>query len=542
LVAGTENASWFDELEALTDTDLSDVETRSIAIVGTTRLLGKESHLGTLETGKRIDLVLVDESLEGHKKEQEFLRNCEGQRMVKGESENFDFPPIPLEGPPSRIEEDMKFMKITVSFLLLLILATPLYGMDNPYLTAGKNAAQWIRASTIQTAQGTQWPSDPSDIKTVDNSLYEGVSGDVLFFLEAYRATGDQTYLKDARSGGGYLLASLDKEQASGLYDGLAGIGFTLTEIFKLTKEEKYKQGALHCVDLLQKRGNKAGKGIEWSETTDIISGTAGIGLFLLYAEQELGYSSAKDTAILAGNRLLETAQPSEGGLKWAMNPKFPRLMPNFAHGTAGVAYFLATLYQHTHKTKFLEAALSGGKYLLAVAKTEGEICLVFHNEPDGKDLYYLGWCHGPAGTARLFYRLYQVTGDKTWMAWVRKSARGILESGIPEERTPGFWNNVSRCCGSAGVAEFFLDLYRITKDREYLAFSKRVTDNLLSRGTREGNGMKWIQAEHRVKPELLIAQTGLMQGASGIGMWLFKLGSFEMGRLTEISFPDSPF
>jgi imidazolonepropionase-like amidohydrolase len=61
LVAGTENASWFDELEALTDTDLSDVETRSIAIVDAIRLLGKESDRGTLDTGKRIDLVLVDE-------------------------------------------------------------------------------------------------------------------------------------------------------------------------------------------------------------------------------------------------------------------------------------------------------------------------------------------------------------------------------------------------------------------------------------------------------------------------------------------------
>jgi len=124
----------------------------------------------------------------------------------------------------------------------------------------------------------------------------------------------------------------------------------------------------------------------------------------------------------------------------------------------------------------------------------------------------------------------------------VKKSARALLQSGIPEKQTPGFWNNVSQCCGSAGVAEFFLNLYRVTKERPYLDFAKQVTANLLTRATREGDGLKWIQAEHRVKPELLIAQTGYMQGAAGIGMLLLHLDAFEQGRAGGITFPDSPF
>src|SRR5207253_5943577 len=131
-------------------------------------------------------------------------------------------------------------------------------------------------------------------------------------------------------------------------------------------------------------------------------------------------------------------------------------------HGTAGNAYFLASLYLETKDRAFLEAALAGASYLKAVAKTQGDVCLVFHHEPEGEDLFYLGWCHGPTGTARLFYRLYQATGDREWLDWVKRSARAILASGIPEKRPPGFWNNVSQCCGSAGVAEFFLDLHRL--------------------------------------------------------------------------------
>jgi uncharacterized protein YyaL (SSP411 family) len=127
-------------------------------------------------------------------------------------------------------------------------------------------------------------------------------------------------------------------------------------------------------------------------------------------------------------------------------------------------------------------------------------------------------------------------------MEWLKKSARALLQSGIPEKQTPGFWNNVGQCCGSAGVAEFSLSLYEMTRDRAYLDFSKRVTANLIARATRDSNGMKWIQAEHRVRPDLLIAQTGYMQGAAGIGMLLLHLDDFERGKKARIRFPDSPF
>jgi lantibiotic modifying enzyme len=224
------------------------------------------------------------------------------------------------------------------------------------------------------------------------------------------------------------------------------------------------------------------------------------------------------------------------------MDPSNPRLMPNFSHGTAGIAYYLASLYGATRERRFLDGALSGARYLQAIAKTDGDICLVQHNQQDGLDLYYLGWCHGPAGTARLFYQLSKVTGDKSWMAWVQKSANALLVSGIPQQRTPGFWNNVSQCCGSAGVAQFMLDLHGVTRDAKYLAFAEKMTADLLARATRDDKGTRWVQAEHRVRPELLIAQTGYMQGAAGIGMWLLRMDGQQRGREPFIHFPDSPW
>jgi hypothetical protein len=91
-------------------------------------------------------------------------------------------------------------------------------------------------------------------------------------------------------------------------------------------------------------------------------------------------------------------------------------------------------------------------------------------------------------------------------------------------------------------VAEFFLDLHRAQGEPSDLEFSRRVTRILVARATRDESGARWVQAEHRVKPDELVAQTGWMQGAAGIGAWLLKLASFERGREVRIPFPDSPF
>ncbi len=413
-------------------------------------------------------------------------------------------------------------------------------------MRAAAGAARWIDSSAVRSETGVVWPADPFEPKTIPTNLYSGSTGVVLYFLEMHHATGERAYLDSARAGADYLLAGLKEEKDTGLYTGLAGIGFTLGEVARATKDTKYRDGARQVVDLLAARAVKTdGGGVEWNDTSDIIAGGAGTGLFLLHAAEAFGWTDARDLAARAGTRLIALGKPSDGGTKWAMTPSFPRLMPNFSHGTAGIAYFLASLYKATKQQEFLTAALSGAKYLQAIAKTEGDICLIVHHEPDSGDLHYLSWCHGPAGTARLFYRLAEVTGDKAWMKWVHASARAILASGIPERQTPGFWNNVSACCGSAGVAEFFYDLHKVTGNAEYLAFARRMTAQLMSKATTDAKGTRWVQAEHRVKPEFVVAQTGYMQGAAGIGTLLLRARAVKRRRprpsaCPTVRFPDN--
>jgi lantibiotic modifying enzyme len=409
------------------------------------------------------------------------------------------------------------------------------------YRDAAIDAAKWIRTTRLSTPFGVTWPADPKNPKSTSNALYSGSPGVVLFLLELHAATGEAAYLDDARHAADELITKIYSEQQSGLYEGIAGIGFTLGETWRATHDDKYRRGVLSVVRTLEERAQPVGKGVQWSNTTDVISGGAGIGLFLLYADQTLHAPNAQALAIRAGDRLIDLGEPAKGGARWMMSPGIPRIMPNFSHGTAGVAYFLATLFKTTHEARFLEAAYAGARYLRAIANTDGDVCLVPHDS-DTPGLFYLGWCHGPAGTARLFYQLHTITHDEMWMTWVKMSAAGVMKSGIPEQRTPGFWNNVSQCCGNAGVAQFFLDLYTVTKDGRYLDFSTRMTGDLLARATRDSAGTRWVQAENRTEPGNLVAQTGYMQGAAGIGTWLLHLDAALHGRAAFVHFPDSPW
>jgi lantibiotic modifying enzyme len=435
-----------------------------------------------------------------------------------------------------------------------ILLAVVAFGTSAPaaydHLAPALGAARWLDAAALKTAAGLAWPADPRDAKTVNSTLYAGTPGVVLFYLEAQAAARARNAAADvvngltakARGGADELLARLDEEKGTGLYEGLSGIAFALEEAFKATGEARYRQGFQKCIEFLRTKATLAGRGIEWSSVTDIISGSAGAGLGLLYAAAELQDKSLVDLAARAGDRLIELGTAKNGGLDWSMDPGYPRRMPNFSHGTAGISYFMVRLYEATGNKAYLDAALAGARYLLSIARTDGDACLIFHDEPDNKNLYYLGWCHGPVGTANLFYSLFKATKDPVWMDWVRKEAKTLMESGIPEGETPGFWNNSGLCCGLAGVADFFLNLYKSTRDPFYIAFFNRVMERLLGKATEDGGKLSWIQAEHRSQPKLLIAQTGLMQGAAGIGLVFLRWDAYERGTAPLIKMPDSAF
>ena len=402
---------------------------------------------------------------------------------------------------------------------------------ERPWLEAALASERFIRRARQETGAGVAWPSDPLKPDSVSSDLYNGMAGVVPFYLELWKVTGREEFLREAERGARELLTRISDD--SGLYTGLAGTTWVVERTAALGGSRELESDARRLGGDLLARSQAAGQGTAWNESTDIISGSSGIGLALLHFDRVLDLPHAREAAVRAGAHLLELGEPANGGLTWLMTPTFKRNMPNFSHGTAGVGYFLARLHRTTGEARFREGAEAAARYLMAISVSKGDGTVIRHHDGDGENLFYLSWCHGPAGTARLFHELAS-QGNASMVPWVPRLSRGITAMGVPQ-RSPGFWENISQCCGNAGVIQFALD-------QKNLPYARTVTADLMSRATRDGDALKWPQAENRTQPENVVAQTGFMQGAAGVGMVLLHLDATERNAGWDITFPDSPF
>jgi lantibiotic modifying enzyme len=423
--------------------------------------------------------------------------------------------------------------------------APPVAPVDN--LDLALKAARWIRRSRIETANGATWPIDPTKPAVTGSDLFSGMPGVIIFNLELFYATGDKSWLDDARLGANELtsqLPALQAAQRAGLYDGLAGALFVLEETHKATGEGRYRDASSQALDMIHGLAQRTSIGAQWtgpSGTNDVISGTAGIGLTLAWAAEALDAPPSRALALLAGKHLIDSGVPAKGGAKWPVTGGDSTFYPNFAHGTSGVGFFLAKLFASEFDRQMYGGALQATRYLDAVASTADGHYKLFQHEPGGENVYYMGWADGIAGTARLFTQLGEMARTEHWNGMAEQCAQTILAAGVPEKQAPGDWNTVDQCNGTAGIGEFFIKIQRITPKPAYADMVQRIAGSIASRATADGDGLKWLLALDRDRPETLVAQTGFMHGAAGIGSFFLHADDLTKGRVSPIKWPDAP-
>lgn len=74
--------------------------------------------------------------------------------------------------------------------------------------------------------------------------------------------------------------------------------------------------------------------------------------------------------------------------------------------------------------------------------------------------IFYLGACHGPAGTGRLYYELERITGRAEYLERIERNIDGFEALGAPERTSAGLWS-VYYCCGHASLLQYFVGLDR---------------------------------------------------------------------------------
>jgi lantibiotic modifying enzyme len=184
----------------------------------------------------------------------------------------------------------------------------------------------------------------------------------------------------------------------------------------------------------------------------------------------------------------------------------------------------LLDLHRATGEERYLGLAIEGTDELISrMAASRDDV---------GFGLYggLAGQCIAILETSRMSAEQRHSDGARNCFDRIRDRAEEV-GSGVR-------WSTVTDIIdGSAGIG-----IALITADTRHSGLARRLVDNLLSRGTTDQLGSRWPHAENRVQPEIVAAQTGLMQGAAGIGRTLLRLDAALNGGPEPLRLPDSPF
>lgn len=414
--------------------------------------------------------------------------------------------------------------------------------LDPQALRTAREAARFV-AGGARKAKGSAllFPEYAEAPEKTPSSLYAGGAGVLLFLENAAALLGDRKLrqLADQCAKG---LVEAEREEGEGLYTGEAGVGFALLARAKLAEDPGALRAARRIADALLARMQGEEESARWSDSYDIISGAAGTLLFLLEFGEHSGEARYLEAARRAGRWLAEEGEAAGEGLRtWPPRKGGARHYPNFSHGTAGIAYALARVAEATGDTACLEAALAGAEWLLANAKEDaGGLCW-FHYAPGAESSFREGWCHGPAGTGRLFLYLASWTGEERYLEAARRSGDWILakwpDPGAEGSRTRFY--SPSLCCGAAGVLDHFVDLYRATGEARYRDYARSVGACLLRLSKTERDARKWTNYDRPDEKGLVYHGLSLMLGASGAGLAFLRLAALEADVDPVLTLPD---
>jgi hypothetical protein len=396
------------------------------------------------------------------------------------------------------------------------------------------DALHWLLGVARETeGGGLGWAARPSDDEP-DPTFYSGTAGVVPVLLEARRHFGDDTYGDTALRAARSLAAAVEDFDDDSLYFGRAGIALALRAVHDELGDSAAGAAADRALEIVRSRFD----GTRWGELFELMGGNAGIGL---------GASALGDAelAVLAMEPYLRTAEKTPAGVQWAHRPGAQSRLHHVSHGTLGIVAALAAVGRATGRADFVEAALAGAADVVSRDEAGPDGFLVPHSDPlhrpDVVERISYGWCHGPAGDAQVFRLLGDVTADPLWPSLADRCHHTLTRSGIPARLRPGFWDNNGRCCGTAGVLALACD--RMAEQDDGAGFAHVLVADIVARATRDGDGARWSNVEHRVTPSDLEPRTDWAMGSAGIVRELLRF--VRLGRGGDPAYacgwPDQP-
>jgi hypothetical protein len=390
-------------------------------------------------------------------------------------------------------------------------------------ISEGDDKIYW--ESLNYTGEGYSWRAS--------ESLYSGVAGIALFFVELYRFSNDIRFLQYAQKAGNWLCDNqLSDRQfnmcGNNFFTGKTGVSFFLIRLYQFTSNEKYLQCALAIGE------EPTNDSFSQNGVFDLLNGSAGelLGLLHIYSEFPNEVILNNIDALL--NNTIESVKITNHGIYWDSRENGIHSLCGFSHGTSGVGFVLDEVMNYWNidslKTLSNLSRAYENHYYDSKESNWADLRREIHDEKtflEHKDRYESGdiyfftkphfmnaWCHGAVGIA--FSRL------RSWALWntpIDRSDYLKVLSSFSKNEEPSLPRDMgfTLCHGSGAIIDLFLFAYKLENDDYYLSIAMTFAAQLIS--FRESEG-KYYSGHSGSDEE----DSSLFMGIAGVGYVLLRI------------------
>lgn len=339
-----------------------------------------------------------------------------------------------------------------------LALAAPSLPNEEEFREVARSIAVNI-LEQIEVREGTgprNRPLEPSNqgSQTDPCSVQHGLAGVGSFLLSLLPWLGGTMAEEKIRGLAAWMIAEIKRqpERSAGLYFGLAGAAWFLLDAGRVLGDGGLVEESCAIANALPLDPGYC----------DVTHGSAGIGITLLHFYDATGDGAHLARSVQAADLVLAGASPEGDGLVWPrvvnQEERGKEVLYGFAHGNAGIAYFLLAAFGATGERRFLAAAQAAAQPLLGAAEFEGG-CAYWPFGP-GRSSRWPHWCSGSSGVGTTLLRMFVVTGEERYRVLAEAAARAVVRDR---------WQRaLGQCHGLAGNGEFLLDMMDVLQDSRF--------------------------------------------------------------------------
>lgn len=333
--------------------------------------------------------------------------------------------------------------------------------------------------------------------------LYQGIGG-VLYLLGKAKAAGYEIdILKENYQRGWEFIRCnyLNKlpNISAGLFAGGAGIALSIATGIEAELLEKNEELVLQIQNLLQLP----------PEGINISSGIAGKGIAILQCRSYLKDEFIRETLQQYVSSLLKS-QLGDGA--WIISTNQPekrgRKLTGFAHGVAGIAYFLLEYFSCYPNEEVKKSILKALNWLIEKTQQK-DIFLHWHTDAN-PEIIGRGIDEGIFGISLTFIRANEILKLPVYKQIVEKTLRAY-----PFYTT---LNNVTCGSGITGLGEVYLEAYRVFRTSEWMDRAMWISNILVHTCIRQSdNSVYWLMATTNT------VTADFMTGNSGVIYFLMR-------------------